>query len=155
MDFKKVIKFNTLRAQLSTEEFTLAETLWDASDADKQLLVESLQPAAPTAVRKQQERCTHVYESGTVCAAASRNIVHHNSAHVDFHQFTTVKVKKSARAQKLGEAISTRTKERDEVLEPILCTKCNSTFGDNMHHLQTADGYHEFVAAETTAAGGD
>lgn len=45
MSIQTIVKYNKLRAQMTSDELKLADTLYEASEAEKALLVESLRRA--------------------------------------------------------------------------------------------------------------
>ena len=47
MSIQTIVKYNKLRAQMTPDELKLADTLYEASEAEKALLVESLSPEKP------------------------------------------------------------------------------------------------------------
>lgn len=141
MNVRNVLKVYGLLRQLTDDESALLETLRAFTDSEREQFVEALAPVkATTATGKQPERCTHVYDSGLVCGGAKRNIVHHNTNHVDYHEFTTKKVVKSARASSLAEKIKGTAK--GEAREPR-CVACYETADHPNHDVE--NGGHEFT----------
>lgn len=151
MNLKNVLRTYVLLRQLTDDESALLNTLRNLSEPECELLIESLAPQqAAKSARKQPERCTHVYESGLVCKATARNYVHHNSAHLDFHQFTIEKQKKSKRAESLSNAVRSRASRT--VTGPA-CSICGNVEDhpdhDTAHYLSA----HEFDSGKSTVRG--
>lgn len=164
MNLKNVLKTYSLLRQLSDDETALLNTLREMNDAERELLVESLQPeksAKPE--RNQQARCTHIYSSGLVCNGVARNTVHHNTNHLDFHQFTTEKQKKSKHAQSLEGAVRRTPKLKVDDDDDGFCAACHVQIGHNVHHLESLPDYHPFqsksdaqsAAAQSSANGAE
>lgn len=176
MDLKNVVKFNKLYALLTPLELELAESFRNATEAERELIVESLQPAAAKKPeRSQQARCTYAYGSGLTCNGAARNIVHHNSAHLDFHAFTTEKQKKiplcvacnyaEASIVHKDESLSDyhkfqtgkKSKHQQSLASAIQRTPkskdacCDEPADANVHHLSTHSNYHEFELGKSRA----
>lgn len=59
MDFRKIVKFNALRFQLSNDELAVADALRDASESDRELLIESLTPLAKRPRKKRVAKSAH------------------------------------------------------------------------------------------------
>lgn len=173
MNLKLVLRTYSALRQLTDDESALLNTLRSLNDGERELLVESLSPGRkPTKDNSKPERCTHVYSSGTVCNGVARNVVHNLANHVDYHLFTTKKpatksAGKSRRASELSDTLrqraagkaTTATTGNDNDDPNEHCQKefpggivCDEPADANVHHLQTATGYHEFQSGKSAAA---
>lgn len=110
MSIQTIVKYNKLRAQLTPEELVLADTLYHASESDKALIIESLQPQTakkkagrkPKSARAQSlqkqiqsttkrsdgDRCQFVVNdtTGEVCGATVEDAIH-DSTYLSSHPF--------------------------------------------------------------------
>jgi hypothetical protein len=139
---------------LTDDETALLETLRGLSDSEHEAMVQALAP--------QTERCTHTYANGLACNGAKRNIVHHNANHIDYHEFTA-KVRKSARASGMAAQLNKSLKAQRQVTggfaDDTDAQRCTTTRDDgkpcgllpdhNVHHLESAVGYHPFDSSSS------
>lgn len=148
MNFKRIIQFNNLRSQLTEQELTLADALRTATEAERELLVESLIPqkqAKKTITTRKAEHCA-------ACDYTKRHQVHKDVSRSDYHEFQSSKPK-SAHAKSISSAIQRTPKSKVDD-EDERCTVlrdddkiCGLLPDHNVHHMTSARGYHPFVSA--------
>jgi hypothetical protein len=164
MNIKLVLATYSKLRQLTDDETALLETLRGLSDSEHEAVVQALAPQrAGSQASKQVERCTHTYASGQPCNGAKRNIVHHNANHIDYHEFTAKKAGKSARASGMAAQLNKSLKAQRQVTggfaDDTDAQRCTTTRDDgkpcgllpdhNVHHLESAVGYHPFDSSSS------
>jgi hypothetical protein len=160
MNIRKIVTFNALRRQFTSEEMTLADTLYNATESEKEMIVESMQPAQKAAPKPDDKKCRHELPDGSRCGKSPKHLIHsENSDHALAHKF--ILRSKSKRASSLAEQIKStgKAKADDNFDDPNAhCQKefdggftCNEPADANVHHLRGVTGYHEFVAGKLDA----
>ena len=143
MNLRNVLKTYSLLRSLTDDESALLATLRAMTDTERELLVESLAPAKPAAKKPTRKPATtRVYDHCLRCGTTKRDSSHKDESSPDYHEFQSSQGK-SARAVSLAEQI----KGAGKMPRPAqsLCTKCDYDNDHNIHHLESAVGYHSFT----------
>lgn len=159
MNIRKIITFNNLRRQFTPDELAFADTLYHASEADKQMIVEALQPAkvvkrtrkqaakSPRASnmaaalkgrvgRQPAPKCTFIVNDviNEQCGAVEDDEIH-DTAYATSHHFI------------MGPAT-----------RPPICATCGNV-EDYVDHSEPSPSYHPFTtsiaSASHAASGGE
>lgn len=134
MNLRNVLRAYGLLRQLSDDESALLNILRALNDNDREQLVASMSDKPVKKAGKKSAGGGGRGRSGSKSQRAS------------------------GMAKTLNDNLSQR---RQEALEDITgesgepCVKCNLRADANIHHLQTQDDYHEFVAPPTTTGKSD
>lgn len=167
----KIFKYLKLKSELSADDLKQAESLAAMTEGDKQALVEFLGGKAkvtkPVKTRN-VEKCAD-------CDYTKRHQIHKVTAMVGFHEFRSALTKSGSRRRGMPSSpqparcvacyeIATHSnhdldngghefttdlvKRLDQQLGKHRYCTCGKPDDDNVHHLTTADGYHEFVSGE-------
>jgi len=158
MNIRKVVTYNALRKGFAPEELALADALYNASESERELLIQSLQPEKVT-VKKTATQPRKIQHC-EVCDYTRRAAVHKDATLKDYHGFQSAK-SKSAHAQSLAEQIKGGRKGREPSDRcayvypgggPFAKQSCTAK-RDNVIHDKSMGyaGYHEFVAGKSTA----
>lgn len=151
MSYRDVLKIFKLERELTDDETALLNTLRGMTDAERELLVESLSPPAKASkpATKKLKRCD-------VCGVSKRAAHHRDTSLPDYHEFDPGG--KSKRASSLKQAIAGtagKSKISSDDFDDSACDQCSMKADDNIHHLLTAEGFHEFQPGQAQAVSGD
>lgn len=152
MNIRNVLRTYALLRQLSDDESVLLQTLRGLNDGERELLVESLQPAKTTKKPTQQRKIEHC----AACDYTRRAAVHKDTSSKDYHEFQSSKPKSpraSALASQLSKAHSAPSGDDDErcVYKRDDGRVCFLLPDHSVHHLESAMGYHPFASSAQPA----
>lgn len=153
MNYKLVLKTYSQLRQLTDDETALLNTLRGMTDAERELLAETLGP--PAKVKAKSARpATKKFKKCDVCGVSKRAAHHRDADHPDYHVFDEgapkTTEKKSARASSLAEKIAGTASGNHK---PLLCSYeidgkvCHGEEEDGIHDATMGyAAYHEFIA---------
>lgn len=137
MNIRKIVTYNALRKQFTPEELIFADTLYNASESERELLITALQPekvVTKRAGKKSASRGASKSSRASGMAAA-----------------LTKSLEQQRQVAKDGDA--------DDNDPSARCQKefaggfiCDEPADANVHHLRGATGYHEFDAGKSSAS---
>lgn len=159
MSYKDVLKIFKLERELSDNETAFLNTLRQMSDADRELLAETL--GLPMKAKVSKAKTKHFQKCGT-CGISKRAAHHRDVNHRDYHEFDSggaagvTEQKKSKRASELAEKVRSavggaKTPSDDTFNMDDLC-KCGHMVDHNVHHKTTDPEYHHFESSQSEAA---
>lgn len=165
MNIRKIVTYNNLRRQFTPEELAFADQLYSATESEKELIVESLQPQKPAG--KKMAGKTRTVEHCDACDYTKRHFIHKDVTRTGYHEFQSSKPKKSARASGMAAAISGSLQRSRSTTGGLpegvsqFCIaqiddngglmECGETVDHNSHHKQTDPNYHPFRSAAQPA----
>lgn len=164
MSYKDVLKIFKLERELSDGETAFLNTLRQMSDADRELLAETLGPPVKAKVKA---GATRKIEKCVACNYTRRAMVHQVPSAEGFHEFQqSSSALKSKRASELAEKVQATTKRvitsDNDSGQPALCTfeidgkVCKGSENDGIHDATMGYGaYHEFQPEMAQGASGD
>lgn len=165
----KIAKALSLLFQLSDEDRAFVFRLWNMNEAEREVLIEALQPEKATTKKpvKQERRIEHC----VACDHTRRATVHRFTTADGYHEFQSAKegkntssksASKSPRAQSLSGAIQRagKVKVNEDDNDGPLCTvgidstgmTCGKIADHNVHHLNNHPDYHPFESVAPPAA---
>jgi hypothetical protein len=130
MNIRNVLRTYSLLRQLTDDESALLETLRGLSEGERDLLVQSLAPAK-AAVKKAAKKAANKSQRASGMAAAIGGSLQQSRA--------------AERAVDPNYHCQQRLRDG---------TLCDEAADANVHHLRGVTGYHEFVAAQSSADNG-
>lgn len=153
MDFKRVLKVYSLQRQLTDDETALLNTLRGMTDAERELLAESLGPPAKA---KSTKPSTKKFKKCDVCGVSKRAAKHHDTTLSDYHVFDEGGSAKGAVKRRglpvMGASVN------GKLPTPLLCDYsidgkvCKGTATDAIHDKAMGYGnYHPFQSAARSA----
>jgi hypothetical protein len=158
MNIRKIVTYNALRKEFTAEELVLADTLYNASETDRELLIQSLQPEKATKKAGKKSATTREYDHCLRCGTTKRDSSHKDQTSPDYHEFQSATAK-SARAASLAQQIKSTGKAPRctyEVDGNGGLMPCDA-LADNAIHDKDASylGYHEFQPPQAQTATGE
>src|SRR5688572_6496355 len=87
MNIRKMVTYNNLRKQFTPEELAFADALYAASDTERELLVESLQPTKGSGKKKPAEAVKRKIEKCDACNYTRRAAAHKDESADGYHEF--------------------------------------------------------------------
>lgn len=150
-NYRNVLKIYKLERELAPDDVALLNTLRGMTDAERELLAETLGPPAKGKVVKPEKKRN--IEHCNVCNYTRRAVHHKDTGHKDYHEFDSGGTKKSARAVSLASKIAGGALSGNHK-PPSLCDfeidgkVCHGEEGDGIHDKSLGYGaYHPFVSS--------
>lgn len=171
MNYRAILKVYKDERKLTDDETAFLNVIRRMNESEIALLIEGLSDKPQKKSSKKSVGKEREYDHCLRCGTTKRDSSHKDQSSPDYHEFQSSKNSdaasggksstKSARASgmaaQLNRQLDGRRQEEVVIGDPDAgCSDCIYVFAHNVHHLPSAEGYHEFQPAEQAAAtGGD